>query len=139
MIGMRFVKRLAAVVALAGMMLVVGCSSKNSTVTGTVKADGKVVTGGRLTFAPKSDAKNPGKTMQATVGKDGTFSVKDVVAGDVTVKYTPPGPAWPEGVEPKPSVEPPASPWKDYDVKTKAVTITGGSMTLDIELTKGGK
>jgi hypothetical protein len=138
MFGMRLVKHLAAVVAVAVLVLAAGCGGKTSQVSGTVKtSDGKAVNGGQIVFVPAGEGKTPGASIQCKVGKDGSYSAKNVTAGEAKVMYNPPPDEWPAGVEPKASTPPPASPWKGYKVKSPTATITGGSMALDIVVVPG--
>jgi len=106
------------------------------TITGKVTTGGKDVTGGSLIFAPipKGSDQNPGAPSTANVGKDGTYTAKNVVPGKVRVTYSSPGDVFPEGYTPKPSEPAPRSPFNGLVPKQPEIELKSGDTKVDIEL-----
>lgn len=101
---------------------------------GRVEYDGKPVTGGSLTLAPKGE----GKPGAATISSDGTFVVSTyevddgAVIGAHEVRYRAPTPDTP--VDAKGHSAPPPSPYAGLVPKSPEVVIGTGGADLVIEL-----
>jgi hypothetical protein len=75
------------VAATAGLLILAGCNGGNPQITGasvagTVKYQGKIVTGGEIIFVSPTD---PNKSQSGRIFGDGTFDVPNVPTGDVIV------------------------------------------------------
>lgn len=131
-------------VGFASMLLscfVVGCSGSNeSTVTGTVTAEGKPVSAGTLNITPLGGAGASGiSTISAKIGSDGSFKTAVAVpVGQAKLTYVDPGPAFPEGYVPKPSEPAPESPYRKMSIKDPEVSISAHA-PLKVELVAKGK
>jgi hypothetical protein len=92
-------RKLATILAASTLALAVGCgqgvpsastSSEEATVKGTVTIRGKAATQGQVSFDP-ANVKRPGEVARtATIGHDGSYTVKTLV-GDNAVRVTFPG------------------------------------------------
>lgn len=145
--------RIATIVTgvfLAG--LCAGCSGeKTVTVTGTVTLDGQPVTGGTVSFLPKSS----GVPITAFISTEGTYRAESVPAGEVVVTLRPPPPEGDspgqvikkrgelKGEAPEPPPPPPGAdiPSRYADPETSGLstnikTAKQGETVYDIPLTK---
>jgi hypothetical protein len=115
-----------SVIAVLGLLPVIGCSGPSATVTGTVTCGGKPVPGGIL-FSPKGDGEgNKGPAVNAELKDDGTFEIQLTTIGKHTVVVTPRD--LKHRVKPGEFAFPCSLAPKDYDVEA-------GSNTISIELT----
>ena len=115
-----------------------GCSdTKVAQVTGKVTSNGRPVTGGSVTFSPLAEGvSEPGRPTTAEVKPDGSYeTTRDVVAGRCLVTYVAPTIPLPDGYVPRPSVQPPMSPFMGLSPKDKEVEVKPGDNTINIELT----
>lgn len=133
---------------LLAAVLVVGCADSNAhptaRVTGKVTFDGQPVTGGAVTFSPKSTgAAEPGKVAIGNVEPDGSFVLSTygendgAVVGMHQVTYAAPAGELPPGKEEwEPGEEPTKSKYAELAPKTPDVEVKRGSNDLVIELTR---
>jgi hypothetical protein len=133
--------RLGAVCLLTlGLISAAGCSKAVGKVTGTVKfKNGTAVPAGTVVAFWTNDK----RMFPGSVGADGTYSVVDVPAGEVTATVSPPvGQPPPAGQSPpakpkdgKPAVIPPIPPkYKDQASSTLKYTIQKGENRIDITI-----
>lgn len=60
----------------------VSSSNAEATVHGTIKIDGKPVTGGEVNFDPSNVNRKSAGVNSAKIGKDGTYTVKTLAGGN---------------------------------------------------------
>jgi len=60
----------------------VSSSSTEATVHGTIKIDGKAVTGGTVSFDPSNVSRKAAPVSAGQIGKDGSYTVKTLVGGN---------------------------------------------------------
>ena len=137
---MRIVSLMVLLVSLA----LSGCGSSTQKVSGQVTFNGQPVTGGSLTFLPKTveGSQEAGKPATATVGSDGKYVLGTEKADDgarvgrYQVSYSAPVAEMPAGVELKPGQSPPPSPFDKLVPKQPEVEVKTGANAIDVELTK---
>ncbi len=113
-------------------------------VTGKVTYAGQPVPGGSLLFSPIRDAKSnkPGKSGQATIKSDGTYTVTTYTDGDGAVigshqlSFSPPAVEQPSAAAGAHVASPPPSPYAGLGSKQAKVAVVKGGNTIDIELVK---
>jgi hypothetical protein len=88
---MRGIRRVGPTILIAGLA---GCgdgkpsvstSTEEATVSGTVKAEGKLVTQGEISFDPSNYLRKNVGLKTVPIGKDGTYSIK-TLAGENRVR-----------------------------------------------------
>jgi hypothetical protein len=119
------------------VVLLAGCGSSSSTVSGTITFDGKPLNSGFVLFQPSQ-----GTVQSANIQPDGTYTVGQLGLGIAKISITvpPPPSRVPDGV----SADPPEAfdlksvfiPRKYGDVATSGLTyeVKPGSQTHDIQL-----
>lgn len=129
---------------LVAMMLLatpalIGCTRPQATVTGTVTADGRPVTGGTIVLAPLNSRGGtaPGKPGTAEIDPDGSYALTLLpgdtgLAGRFTVRFTPP--VLPPMDEARARVTLP--PYQGYVPKRTEVDVAAGANVVDIDLEK---
>jgi hypothetical protein len=128
--------------ALLTTLAISGCSHTGATVSGTVVANGKPVTGGNIVFSPAGGNRStaPGKPGAAEIRPDGSFVLtlepgEKGLAERFTVRFTPP--VLPPMSEAEAKVTLP--PYQGFVPKQPDVAVRSGANTLDIELVKAVK
>jgi len=97
-------------------------SLNDATVTGTVKVRGKLLNGGEVNF----NAVNPNRrvdTRKATIGKDGTYTVKAYLGLNIVTVFPP-----------KPRDKQQGKEFFGVNYEEKSVTVTSGENTADLDI-----
>lgn len=136
--AVRFRGAVAICLAWAGLSAT-GCGMPLTEVSGTVMLDGEKLTAGKVTFFP---SQYPGQNVGGHIQPDGRFTVPSVPGGPARV-IVQPLPADPRSAGRRGSrnaADLAAVPvrYTDPDTSELAVTITGGSQQIDLELRSDG-
>lgn len=122
-----------------GLMFLVGCGSQPSTVTGTVKLDGKPLSSGGVTFHPVGT----GASVTGQIDANGSYALSTgdeggLVPGDYVATVV----ATEEAATPTDNSKAPAPPklitppiYGDQGQSPLKYQVKDGSNTIDIELT----
>ena len=137
---------LPALLGLATLAALAGCSGNRVQVSGTVTAKGERVKGGTLVFSPVgADPNQTARAATAAVQPDGTFSLGTNSPGDgappgrYRVSYTPPAQELTEQQRSDPKYTAPPPPYLGLAPKQAEVEIPPGGGTLTIELVAAKK
>jgi hypothetical protein len=96
-------------------------STDEATVQGTAKVQGKLLEGGTLHFNASNPKRNVA-TRDATIGKDGTYTVKAYIGLNI-VSVTPP----------KPRNKQQGKDFHGLEYEEKSVNVRSGENTVDLE------
>jgi len=116
-----------------------GCGGGTTAVTGTVKANGKAVTGGTVVFGPLGGAEGA-KAATGEIQSDGTFKLgtnrpgDGAMPGKYRVTFSPPEQQLTEEQRKDPKYIAPPPQYMGLEVKTPEVEIKSGSGSVDLEL-----
>jgi len=113
-------------VALIGLILLLGCGSKRSTggsISGTVTYKGKPVNRAMLFFHPTS---GEGHDISVPTTQEGTFSVSDIPPGEYTIFME--GARIPPGALKEPEIPKGMDPAKAEEMKRKFQQMRGGEV-----------
>lgn len=87
LVPIRFQRHIAVASLIVTMLVLAGCAPAVGTVTGKVKVKGKPLTGGQISFIPKT-----GGAFTENIQSDGTYTFTGIPTGEVMIVVIPPPP-----------------------------------------------